>query len=391
MSNPVQIYNIVNSLAKQSLGMSGLTATDASFVQVGKTVLSTADNRNAFKTALNDLIGRTVTAIRALEDPDITLHKEPIDFGMIMRKFSFTMPKAVQNPTWFNVTQSSASLQEKTDVSIRQTFFSQFATWEVPTTIPDRQLKGAFHDAESMGAFIGAYFINAKNSMKVAYENIGNTARASFIADIIKSGNTVCAVNLLQEYYNFSSTELTPQEALQDADFLRYAGWRIKLVLKRMHKMSTTFNYLGQERHTPRDYQVVEMLTEFVSAFDNYLQSDVFHNEITSLPYYTEVAYWQGSGTAWSFTDTSSINLTVTEENASGDDVTTTLTASNVVCLVRDVDAIGTTIVDKRTTSFHDPHNEITNYWDKADMGYYRDMSENGVVFYLGTVTKPAS
>lgn len=391
MSEPIQIYEIVNTLAEQSLGMTGLTATEASFVAVGKEVLKSEDNRNAFKTQLNDLIGRTVLAIRPYEYEEMAIHKEPIDFGMIMRKFSFTMPKAQSNPTWNSVTTAAASLQGKTDVVVRQNFFSNFATWEVPSTIPDRQLKGAFRDAQSMGAFIGAYFTNAKNSLKVAYENVGNVARSSFIGSILKNGNGVVAVNLLQNYYNLKKVILTPDEALQTPDFLRFTAWRMKLVLKRMKKMSTTFNYLNQERHTPAYAQVVEVLTEFASAFDAYLQSDVFHNEITKLPNYNEIAYWQGSGENWDFKDTSSINLQITEENATGEETVTDLSAQYVVALIRDIDAIGTTIEDKRTTSFHDPHNEITNYWDKADLGYYRDMSENGVVFYLGSVTETAS
>ena len=388
MSEPSQIYTIVNALAEQSLGMKNLEPTEASFVAVGKEVLSTEDNRNAFKSSLNNLIGRTVFAIRPYEYDEMAIHKEPIDFGMIMRKFSFTMPKAQANPTWFGVGEAPASLQTKTDVTVRQNFFSNFATWEVPSTIPDRQLKGAFRDAASMGAFIGAYFTNAKNSLKVAYENVGNVARSSFIGSILKNGNTVTSMNLLQAYYNVKKVVLTPDTALQTADFLRFSAWRMKLVLKRMKKMSTTFNYLGQERHTPAYAQVVEVLTEFATAFDTYLQSDVFHNEITKLPNYNEIAYWQGSGEDWSFENTSAINLTVTEENASGEEEVTTLEGKYIVALIRDIDAIGTTIEDQRTTSFHDSHNEITNYWDKADLGYYRDMSENGIVFYLGTVTE---
>lgn len=387
MSQPVQIYNIVNSLMSQALGVKDLEATEAGFVDAGKIVLSSEDNRNAFKDALNNLIGRTVIAIRAYESDEPALDREPLDFGLIMRKISYTMPLAQQNPTWYSVDTPALPLNEKTDVEILQRFFSNFATWEVPTTIPDRQLKGAFRDAESMGAFIGGYFINAQNALKVAYENIGNIARSAHIAQIVESGNEVCAVNLLQEFYNFTGTTLTPAKALQNADFLRFTAREMKLVLKRMRKMSTTFNIDAQQRHTPEYAQVVEVLAEFASAFDVYLQSDVFHNEITKLPYYTEVAYWQGSGKNWSFKDTSSISLTITELNSEGEEETSTLSAEYVVGVIRDLDALGTTIDDKRTKSFYDPRNEFTNYWDKADLGYFRDMSENSVVFYLGTVT----
>lgn len=385
MSQPTQIYEIVNALAEQSLGMKDLQPTEASFIAVGEAVFSSVDNKNAFKSELNNLIGRTVIAIREYEGTDIALDREPLDFGLIMRKISYTMPLATENPTWYSETQASASLQVKAVTNITQRFFSNFATWEVPTTIPDRQLKGAFKDAVSMGAFIGGIFMNAKNALKVAYENIGNIARSAFIADIVNSGNTVCAVNLLQEYKNFTGVTLTPQQALKDADFLRFSAREMKLALKRIKKMTTTFNITGQERHTPEYAQVVEILAEFSSAFDTYLQSDVFHNEITKLPFYTEVAYWQGSGKDWSFKDTSSIDLTITEEGDEGQ--VKELKASYVVAVIRDIDAVGTTIDDKRTTSFHDAHNEVTNYWDKADLGYFRDMSENGIVFYLGTVT----
>ena len=62
--NATQIYQIVNSLAEQSLGLKGLTATDASFISVGKEVLATDKNTEQFYKTLADRIGKTVFAIR---------------------------------------------------------------------------------------------------------------------------------------------------------------------------------------------------------------------------------------------------------------------------------------------------------------------------------------
>ena len=61
---PTQIYAIVNSMAQQSLGMTDLTETDSTFISIGKKVLSSEKNVEAFYKTLVDRIGRTVMAIR---------------------------------------------------------------------------------------------------------------------------------------------------------------------------------------------------------------------------------------------------------------------------------------------------------------------------------------
>lgn len=378
--NVTQLYTIINSLATQSLGMSDLKPTKADFVAVGETVLSTQNNKDTFLNALYDYTGKTVIAIRAYESKRRdTLYRDPFEYGAIMRKISYTMPKAQENPAWRDVTQPSASLQEKTPLSIRQYFFRGVSTWEVPGTIPDDQLKSAFANPEDMAAFISGIFINMDNAMKIAYENAGNTALGSFAAAIVNSGNTVCAINLLAEYNAQFTKTLAAKDSMYDAGFLRYAAQRIKNVSENMENMSTTFNIIGQERFTRKDLQVLEVLALFASSFDTYLQSDVFHNELTKMPYYTTVPFWQGSGKTWNFADISSINLTVDDTSGTPQE----LKASGVVAVLRDRDAVGTTINNPRTRSFYDAHNEVTNYWEKANVAYFRDMSENGVVFYV--------
>ena len=383
-----QIYAIVNKMAEQSLGLTGLTETDTSFVSVEKKVFESDKNIEAFYKVLTDVIGRVIIAVRPYNPNDKTLKREPFEMGAILQKISFKQPEAVENPTWYTLTQNAAPLNKKYPLSIQQMLFSGLSTWEVPLTIPDVQLKTAFTNAENMAAFFAGEFTVAQNSLNTAYENLGNLARASFMGACLLSDTPTQAVNLLEMYNTITSQNLSVTQALRSKDFLLYSAEQIKNYSDFMESNSVTFNASAWERHTPKDKQVVEVLSHFASAIDMNLQSSVFHNEITKLPYYQKMNYWQGSGTSWLFNDASSINVNVeipdtTEESTEGATKMQTISQSGIVACIRDIDSVGITIDNRRTKSFYDPHNEFTNYWHKADINYFRDMSENGVVFYM--------
>ena len=90
---------------------------------------------------------------------------------------------------------------------------------------------------------------------------------------------------------------------------------------------------------------------------------------------YHEVPYWQGSGENYSFESTSSINIKLDE--------TTTVNKTGIIACIYDEQALGVTINERKTTSERNNKDEYTDYFNKANMGYFNDMSENGIVFYL--------
>lgn len=383
MANPEQIYEIVNSMAEQSLGMKDLQPTKTDFISVGKTVLSSEKNTDAFFKTLVSRIGRTVLALREYETDVTEMSREPFVYGSILQKISFKMPKAQQNDTWLGVPANSDPFEEY-NTEFMQVFFDKWESWEVPGTCPDVQLETAFTDATTMMSFIDGILFEMNESMKLAYENIGYLTRASLIGDVITSSIPNCAINLLTEYNTETNESLTVSSALRSPDYYKWAGRKIKQVKKRLSKKSTTFNKAGWERHTPEQDIIFEVLTDFSSGFDTYLQSDIYHNELTKLPGFKEVAYWQGSGTDWAFDKVSGINVTIeTANKETGEISTVTVNKSGIVAVMRDVDSLGITIDKRRTKSIYNPRREVTNYWMKAEMGHFRDMSENCVVFYM--------
>lgn len=382
-SNPHQIYQIVNSMAEQSLGMKDLQPTDASFVSVGKTVLSSEDNKDAFFKTLVSRIGRTVLALREYEIEVAEMSREPFVYGSILQKISFRLPKARNNDTWDSVPSDNTDPFQEYDTEFMQVFFDKWETWEVAGTCPDVQLETAFTNATTMMAFIDGILFEMNESMKISYENLGNLTRAALIGDVVTSSVANISVNILAEYNAVMDDTLTYDDALYSPEFLRYSAQRIKKTVKRLSKKSTTFNKAAWERHTPKEYLIFEALTDYVSALDTYLQSDVFHNELTKLSGYKEIAYWQGSGTTWDFDDVSAIDVTFETTNLAGSIVTKTAKQKGIIAVLRDIDSCGITIDKRRTKSIYNPRREVTNYWLKAEMGHFRDMSENCVVFYI--------
>lgn len=378
MADVRQIYEIVNSIAEQSLGMKGLEATDASFVDVGRTVFANEKNTDAWYKVLVDRIGRTVVAMRAYKGMGEELKREPFEFGAVLQKLNIKLPEAVSNGTWNSQTDEHSDPFEKTEMTVRQKFFSVISTWEVDGTIPDVQLKTAFTSPEAMAAFIDAIFLAMNNSLELAYQNIANLCRASFIARKSQNENGNGYINLLDIYNSNTNAGLTVESCRRNADFLKFCTMTISLYVDRLKTMTTLFNDEGYERHTPSDMLVINVLSDFAKAFDVYLTADTYHDDMVKLPNYKTVPFWQGSGESFDFTDTSAIKVDL---DGTGEDEAVEL--SGIIAVLHDYDAMGVTVQNKRTRSIYNPKDEYTNYFAKADMGYYNDMSENGIVFYI--------
>ena len=194
--------------------------------------------------------------------------------------------------------------------------------------------------------------------------------------DTTKTGTK--AVNLLALYNENKDAgeQLDPDEALLNPDFIRFASYMISLYKDRMSKISTLFNVGGKERFTPADDLTTVLLSDFSSAVDVFLQSNVFNKELTSLPKHETVPYWQGSGAEYAFEDVSKIHVKTSSKKV--------VEVDGILGIMFDVNAVGVANLDRRVTSHYNAKAEFyTNYY-KADAGYYNDLNENFVVFFIG-------
>lgn len=381
MANINQVYEIVNSITEQALGVSGLQATDVSFVSNGELVLSNDKNTEAWYGVLVDRIGYTINSIRTYEPSTIGMRRTPFDYGMLLQKLNVKMPKATENTTWVAQDSEFNNPFVKTIMTVSQKLFGVMSVWDIDGTIPDVQLRTAFTSPEAMGAFIDGLMTAMYNAQEVQIENMDKLCRAVFIARKMAQGNA-CAVDLLAEYNATQTTPITRAVALKSVDFLRFAAMRISLASVYMRDMSVLFSDGDIERHTPYDLQCLDVLAEFSKTMSFYLQSDTYHDALVAMPKFNEVTAWQGvksTENALNIDTVSAINIKYKTD--SGEQ---TFNQNYIVGVLYDWEAIGTTINDRRTRSIYNPKDEYTNYFNKVEIGYFTDTSENGIVFYLG-------
>lgn len=383
MANVNQIYLLVNDSAKEAIGSSAITVKDTgTLVSLGNQVLSSTENKDAFYKALTDRIGRTVIAVRAYTPKARAVKRDEMDWGIIYQKISFKLNNASVNATWDVATQADPfDVAPQTEAV--ETLFSKMGTYTYEDSIPDTQLFTAFTSAERMGAFISGIYVNMDNALKLAEDDLANLAVNTYIAGALIKGKATQKRNLLKEYNTATGETLTVANCLRNADFLKFASREIKTVISNMEKFSVLYNASTDiPRFTPSDKLVVEILGQFASATASYLESNTYHKELVALPMYEEVAYWQGSGTSFSFNDVSTISI-VNENLATVGNETGTITQSGVIAFVHDVDAVASTIMHRRSNSIYNPRAERFNIFEKADKGFAVDLTENGVVFYI--------
>ena len=392
-----QIYELMNTVTEEVLGKTGIVTEDLQgVVQLGTEVF----NQNAMDKYVKSLvnhIGKMVFVAREYKGGVPSVLMDGWEFGSVLEKVQAELPTATENETWELENGQSYDPNIFYKPTVTAKFFNDIATFEVPVSFTDRQVKQSFSNASQFNSFISMIYNAVDKSMTVKIESlimrtinnfIGETVKADYGSDPQGNASHIKAVNLLKLYNDIitkggtdtSVDALTASEALTDAGFLKYACLMIGLYIKRLPRISTLFNIGGKARFTPRDYLNVILHADFSTASQVYLEADTFHKELVELPRYEEVPYWQGSGTDYAFSSTGQIKITT----ASGTDIT----VNGVIGVMFDKDALGVNIPDKRVTSNYNGKAEFTNNWFKWDARYFNDTNENFVVFFIADATE---
>ena len=199
---------------------------------------------------------------------------------------------------------------------------------------------------------------------------------------------TNCCINILYQYNQAFSKTLQAEDALRDADFLRYAAAEIKKHKKFMEDPSALYNVAGYEKWTPDSECNILVYEEFAANTATYLQSSTFHDEMVKLPRYREKSFWQGAGDGTSASRTQ----VLIERGATGYEVDTAV--NGVIACMYDTETMGIMIDYIRTKSDYKPRYEHTEYYHKADWASYVAPGQQICVFYIDNyypVTVPAA
>lgn len=389
-----QLYALVNAVTQETLGDTVVLNEDLSnVVDLGKAVID-SNNVDNYVRKLVDHIGKVIFVNRVYAGGAPSVLMDSWEFGSVLEKISADMPEASENASW----ELQDGQEYPQDIfyqpKVEAKFYNSKVTFEIKMSFAEKQVKSAFSSAEQLNGFISMLFTSVENSMTVKTDalimrainnmiaetlvsELGTGAAGSKVIDWTKSG--VRAVNLLAMYNEGRATPLTPAAAIIDPDFVRFATYQIALVSDRMAKISTLFNAGGKARFTSGEMLRVVLLSDFAMASDILLLSDTRNPDRITLPKHDSVPYWQGSGTDYGLGSTGVIDV----KTASGETVKVPATAT-IIGAVFDRDAVGVANLDRRVTTAYNARAEFYTNFYKMDAGYYNDLSENFVVFFIG-------
>ena len=386
-----QLHELVNLATQEVLGNEAVVNEDLSnIVDIGKEIINTDNVDNYVKKLVNH-IGKVVFKNRLYAGGAPSVLMDSWEYGSILEKVSADLPQATENESW----KLEDGVEYSPDIfyqpSVSAKFFNSKVTFEIPLSFTERQVKESFSNANQLNGFISMLTTSVENAMTVKLDAlimrtinnmIGETLKADLETEegIDFTGSGVKAVNLLKLYNDEYGEALEPSKALSNADFIRYATYIIGLYSDRMSKISTLFNIGGKERFTSREYLNTVLLSDFEKASNIFLKADLQNQEQITLPKHETVPYWQGSGNTYSFEDVSSINV----KTSSGTIIETT----GIIGVMFDREAVGVANLDRRVTTNYNPKAEFYTNFYKFDAGYYNDMNENFVVFFINDDTK---
>lgn len=372
-----QVYEIVNTLSSEILGsnapqIGGDNIKD--IVDVGRSIFENIPVDNYVKK-LVDHIGRMVFVNRPYSGRAPSVLMDGWEYGSILEKVDAGIPEAEANPSW-SLTNGQTYNQDvfngPKDVVVK--FYNDKVTFQVAMSFAEEQIKSSFSNVNQLNAFFSMIYTKIDTTLTIRVDSLIMATINNFIANVYNSGNDAQKVNLAE---NFAGAE-NLESLLNNKDFIRNAAYQLKVNSDYLTNVSTVFNIGKRVRHTPKDLQKIIMLNAFSAKADIYLQSDVFHNELTALPSAEKVSFWQYSGNKYAIDDVSTVDVIPNTEGGAGVETK----VPGVMAVIFDRDALGVNNYNRRTTNHYNGLGEFINFWYKMDSQYFNDFNENFILFY---------
>lgn len=382
-----QIHTLVNTATNEALGVENIVTEDLSnVVDIGEQIFN-ANAVDRYVKALVNHIGRVIFVDRAYRGGVPSVLMDGWEFGSVLEKITADLPTAIENESWELENGASYDPNIFYAPKVSAKFFNKKVTFEVPMSFTELQVKQSFSNVQQLNGFLSMLYNAVDKSLTVKMDSlvmrtinnmIGETIHDEYPSSDYTTKTGVRAINLLKMYNDtFPNNTITKNDVLTSPDFIRFASLTMRNYVKRLSKMSTLFNVGGKERFTPSELLHVVLLSDFESSAEVYLYdgNGQFKDDNIRLPRAESVPYWQGSGLNYEFDEISKIDI-----KTSSNDV---VTIDGILGVMFDRDALGVTNLDRRVTSNYNPKAEFFTNWYKFDAGYFNDLNENFVVFFV--------
>ena len=314
---------IVELISKQLSAQTTITKVDSTnFVDAGKSVL--AQGYENVMNALSQLVGRTITAVRASEDDEFSLiDKSEDSFSDRIRKISI-YSKNPQESGFYNTNKNTnlgAGLSDGSGAGsqwvqapympVEKFFGPKEFTWQHENTEYVNQLNVAFTSEAELVAFLNGIRTRMMNDIKLQKKAKNRIAVLSRLAGnklLVDKGSlpAECAINLRKEFNKEYGTSYTTAQLLNEhrIAFYKFFLAKFKIYSKMMRDDSAMFHdpltktvsdvpYMVL-RNTPKSLQKFLYNEQLFTEVDFDL-AEIFHPDKLAFPKENAkgVMYWQ--------------------------------------------------------------------------------------------------
>ena len=378
----------LTDLYEQASGQKAIAVTDtASFVTVAQLTLKTGyDN---VVNAISQVLSRTIFSIRPYTARFAGIQVDAQRWGGIVRKINY-VDKDIENdqrlPLTDNASVDMYTIKKPEPV---QTNFYGGETYQQHITIFRDQLDVAFSSADEFSRFVSGVMQNIMDQLEMVREAESRAALINFITGK-QLGDRANVINVLQEYYDQTGTQLTPANMYSDVNYIPFAKWLYAYVnglTRLLAERSTKYhiNITGKEihRHTPADRLKAYMSARALDAINSIALPSVFGADRLNMIDFEGVSYWQN------IDDPETVIATPTYLASDGTLSTgASTTVENIIGLLFDEEALGMTRINEwmMATPWNAAGGYVNYYWHFTQR-IWNDFTENGIVLIANTVT----
>lgn len=388
---------IINSLVKQNEGKIAITETDVTDIaSLGKKLLSSEleSSKDVVFKSLIDRIGKTVIDMLSYDNKFARIFKDAFSYGAVLQTIHVANMEARTSGVYSNLENGDVDgdLYKMFLPEVDQTLFENMQPWEFAVTITDEQVKTAFTNEETLAGFINGIFIAMRNSVTKYLETC---ARACYekliIADL--NGNKLTKRNVLQMYYDETGIVLTPNNYMYNADFWRWFTSLATDDIGLFEEMTVLFNHKEYETFTPRDMLHFVINGKIADNIKRFMQSDVYHNDLVSLPNYAEISSWQAIGTNASLENRLAVyGKYKNPDYVDGGTEPEYISANKqVIAVMHDDRVLSLTLKDRRTVSIVNEHGARRNVFEQGTVCNFVNLGHNSIVYYVDNVQQNMS
>lgn len=386
-----QIYSLLNDVMLEVTGQNVADEGDppayilqedlSNLVDMGTTIFNNNWKDNYVKAMINR-IGREVFVDRVYNGFAPTVLRDAWEYGSIMSKTRCKVFDAKANPSWSLSSGQTVNQFEFNPPSVEQKFYNSKVAWQIDCSFTDVQLRESFTSAAAMNRFISMIENRIQTSMTIYTDSLIMRAINNFIGEKLYANNGI--IDVLTPYNAKLATPLTPAQACEDKEFLRYLAFVIKLYVDRFRAASANFNVNGDEPNitfTPKEYSHLIIHSDIAAAMEVYLQSDTYHDELVRIGEFETVPFWQDQSDAYQLAATSRIDVKLASSTT---ETAKYIDRNYIIGVLFDRDALGVLNDNRRVTNSYNANGEYWNSFYKVDTSYFNDLAENGIVFVLG-------